>query len=316
MTFSQQGRTEEAVETMERAYRLAKDAGDVSVLLRVYNNFPTILSTFGSDHRRALDVLREGIELARRAGGIGYLAWFLGTLSDITTDLGDLEEAERAARESLALAEEVGDEPLRGIRLNQLAWIVFQRGSVGEAAELQQRSVAILDVNPEPQGEVFLFVTDGAIALAQGRQADALGHLRRGVEMARGFTPDFVPLMFYELVRLLLRTGDRAAADGYRDLSSPGRSPATHAFAVAIDGLLEEDAARAADLLAEAAAAFERMGMRIAQGRVLIDLGEALARGGRDPRLPLEQARDLLEACDARIYLPDVERLLAAAPHA
>jgi class 3 adenylate cyclase len=40
------------------------------------------------------------------------------------------------------------------------------------------------------------------------------------------------------------------------------------------------------------------------------------ARGGRDPRSPLERARDLLEACDARIYLPEVERSLAAAPPA
>ena len=106
MTLSQQGRSEEAVETMETAYRLAKDAGDVSVLLRVYNNFPSILSAFGSDHRRALDVLHEGIDLAERTGANGYLAWFFGTMSEITMDLGDLEEAERVERRSLALAEE------------------------------------------------------------------------------------------------------------------------------------------------------------------------------------------------------------------
>ncbi len=139
MTLSQQGRSEEAVETMEEAYRLAKDAGDVSVLLRVYNNFSSIVSTFGSDHRRALDVLHEGIELAERSGADGYLAWFLGTLSDITTELGDLEEAERIERESVALAEEVGDEPLRGIQLNGLAWIP----SPSEAGWTRRRSFSV-----------------------------------------------------------------------------------------------------------------------------------------------------------------------------
>ena len=312
MTLSQQGRSKEAVETIEEAYRLAKESGDQSVLLRVYNNHPSIVSTFGSDHRRALDVLREGIELAERAGAVGNLAWLIGTLSDITRDLGDLEETERTEREAIALAEEAEDEPLRGIRLNGLAWVVFLRGRLDEAEELQHESHAILQGNPEPQAEVYAFETEGAIALARGREAEALEHLRRGVEMARGFTLDQAPQLFYELVRLLLRTGDRAAADGYRDLSSPGRPPAANAFAVAIEGLLEEDPRRAAGLLRDAAGAFERLGMRIAQARVLVDLGEALVRAGEDPRPPLEQARGLLVACDARIYLPEVDALLAS----
>ena len=44
---------------------------------------------------------------------------------------------------------------------------------------------------------------------------------------------------------------------------------------------------------------------------MLIDLGEALTRAGEDPTSALERARDLLTACDARIYLPEVEALLA-----
>ncbi len=311
MTLSQQGRSEEAVETIEEAYVLAKDAGVVTVLLRVYNNLPSIVSTFASDHRRALDVLREGIELAQRVGAVGYLAWFMGTLSDITTELGDLAATEGIGNESISLAEQAGDEPLRGNRLNQLAWVVFQRGRVDEAVELLHRSVTIMEANPEPQVEVFVFETEGSIAMAQGREADAIEHLQRGVEMAREFTPDFVPLLFYELVRLLLRTGDRAAAGGYRDLSTPGRAPAANAFGTAIEGLLEEDAVRATERLRDAAGTFERLGMRIAQARVLIDLGEALDRSGGDPRSALEQARDLLVACDARIYLPEVDAMLA-----
>ena len=69
--------------------------GDVTVLLRVYNNYPSIVSGFGSDFRRAIDVLREGIELAERAGAVGNLAWLLGTMGDITAELGDLQETER-----------------------------------------------------------------------------------------------------------------------------------------------------------------------------------------------------------------------------
>ncbi len=311
MTLSQQGRTEEAMVTIEEAYRLAKQVGDVTVLLRVYNNYPSIVSGFGSDHRRAIEVLREGIELAERTGAVGNLAWLMGTLSDSTVELGDLAETERTERRALALAEEAGDEPLRGIRMNGLAWCLFQRGRVDEAEELQRRAVEILGTNREPQADVYVFVTEGAIALARGRVEEALEHLRRGVELSRGYTVDQAPLLFYELVRLLLRTGDRTEAEGYRDLSGSGRAPATNAYAHAIEGLLEADPVRAIDRLRAAAEGFERLGLRVMQARVLADLGEALARTGQDPRPALEQARDLLVACDAVIYLPEVEALLA-----
>ena len=313
MTLSQQGRTDEAVETIEEAYRLAKQVGDVTVLLRVYNNYPSIVSGFGSDHRRAIEVLREGIELAERAGAVGNLAWLLGTLSDSTVELGDLEETERTERRALALAEESGDKPLRGIRMNGLAWVLFQRGRVDEAEELQRRAVEILGTNREPQADVYVFETEGAIALERGRVEEALEHFKEGVELSRGYTVDQAPLLFYELVRLLLRTGDRTEAEGYRDLSESGRAPATKAYADAIEGLLEADPERASDRLRAATGEFERLGLRVMQARVLTDLGEALARAGQDPRPALEQARDLLVACDARIYLPEVDALLANA---
>lgn len=51
--------------------------------------------------------------------------------------------------------------------------------------------------------------------------------------------------------------------------------------------------------------------MRIAQARVLIDLGHALERIGQDPRVEFERARDLLVACDAQFYLPEAETALA-----
>ena len=108
--------------------------------------------------------------------------------------------------------------------------------------------------------------------------------------------------------------GDRTEAEGYpRNLSGGGRAPATKAYARAIEGLLEADPERAIDRLRAAADEFERLGLRIMQARVLADLGEALARAGQDPRPALEQARDLLVACDARqIHLPEVEALLAS----
>ena len=129
--------------------------------------------------------------------------------------------------------------------------------------------------------------------------------------MSRGYTLDQAPLLFYELVRLLIRTGDRAGAEGYRDLSAGGRAPATKAYAHAIEGLLDVDRDHAVELLRSATGAFERLGLRIMEARALTDLGEALVRAGRDPRPALGQARELLVACDAQIYLPQVDALLA-----
>ena len=126
---------------MELGFRLAKELGDFSSLMRGYNNLTAVLADQASDYQRAELIVREGLELAQRAGARSHVSWLMGSLGDGAFRLGRLEEAEALQREALELALEVGDEPLRGMRLSVLAGVVLFRGRPEEAELLQRESI-------------------------------------------------------------------------------------------------------------------------------------------------------------------------------
>jgi class 3 adenylate cyclase/tetratricopeptide (TPR) repeat protein len=306
-------RTGESVRLMDEAFRLAKEVGDNQNLLRAYNNLASsMLATSGP--AAAAEMLAEGLELALRSGNVANGGWIAGSLADGEEQLGRLESAEEHQRLAVTLAQRVGDEPLTGQRLISLAIDVILRGRMGEALELRERAVPILDANPEPQGFHFVPFFDGYVGIARrDRQAAADAFAQAG-EHLRAFNVDAAPEVFGECARAFLLRGDRERAETYRDLDASTDSILTMAHARNVRGLLESDPARAEDLLRDAVAEFERLEMRVSAARAMIDLGRAMARGDDDPRETLERARDILTECDARLFLYEVDEVLAELP--
>jgi tetratricopeptide (TPR) repeat protein len=306
------GRTEEGLVMIEEAYRLAKEVGESGNLLRIYNNLPSTLGDYASDYRRASEFAREGLELARKAGSIGNTGWILGTLGDLTDVLGDLPAAEDMQREAIEVATAAGDEPLLGMRRQALAWTLTQRGRLDEAEESFQLAVDMMREIPEVQYELWACSTKSVLAELRGRDEEAIQELRRGVDLARAYNVDQVPLIFLELVRMLVRAGDREAAGKYTDLTDRARAPFARACAVAVEGLLAESPVESIRLLQDAAEKVDALGVRVELARVLLDQGRAMRRAGENPRAMFERARDLLIECDARLFLPEAEAELAS----
>ncbi|HEU4354041.1 MAG TPA: tetratricopeptide repeat protein [Actinomycetota bacterium] len=304
----QTGRTEEAIVAGEEAYRLAKEVGDFSALMRAYNNLPSVLLDAASDFRRGEEILHEGLEIAQRAGSLSHQGWLTGSLGDTNFRLGRLQEAEALQREAVELAVQVGDEPLRGMRMTALAAIVLARGRIEEAEAIHRESIPVLDANPEPQSQVFIPQVEGLLALARADDRGAAASFAELVEQLRGYNVEAVPEGFTDLVRVLVRIGRTEEAGSYRDLSDRGRSPAARANALLVEGLLSADPVESRRLLEEGATALEEIGLRIDAARAMIDLGRAMARAGEDPRPVLERARAILLQCDARAFLPEVDR--------
>jgi tetratricopeptide (TPR) repeat protein len=305
--LASEGRSVEAIDRMEEAFRLAKEVGDFSNLMRCYNNLPSIVADLGSDHRRADKVLREGLELAQRAGSLTHMGWLAGSVGDIGFRLGNLEESEALQREALELAKAVGDEPLRGMRLIALASAVLFRGRLEEAEAIFRESVPILNENPEPQSQIFIPQFEGHLALARGENDAAAVSFEAMIEQLRVFNVEVAPDVFPDLVRALHRAGRGPEGRDYHDLSEHGRSPAATANAVLVEGMLAEDPAEARRLLAEGTAALADLGLRIEAARAMGDLARAMTRVGEDPRQVLDRARNILLACDARAFLFEVE---------
>ena len=115
--------------------------------------------------------------------------------------------------------------------------------------------------------------------------------------------------MFPECVRALLLVGQRERAQAYR--LGPSESVQARAHAGHIEGLLEMDVHRAIDLLRQAVAELEALEMRMHAARAMVDLGRAMTRVGEDARPVLERAREILLECDARLFLAEVDDVLA-----
>ncbi len=311
--IAQTGRSAEALESIEESYRLAKEVGEFSNLMRCCNNLPSTLADLASDYPRAETVLREGLEFAQRARAASHEGWLVGTIGDVVFRLGRLEEAEANQRRALELAEEIGDEPLKGMRLTALAAVLLFRGKVEEADAAHRESIPILNANPEPQSQLFIPMMEGYFALAREANDEAADRFAATIDLLRGFNVESTPEAFADEVRALMRAGRVEEAEGYRDLSEHGHSPAARANAALIEGLLSRDPVEARRLIGEATAQLEELGILIDAARAMLDLGRAMERIGEDPKATFERARELLLACDALLWLPEAEAALRAA---
>jgi class 3 adenylate cyclase/tetratricopeptide (TPR) repeat protein len=311
VNLAQTGHSEEALATLEEAFPLAKESGDPINLQRMYNNFSSILADFGSNYPRAREIGLEGLEMARKGGGTGWIGWIQGTLSEVSFALGELDEAEKMTRDSLENALASGDLPLAGQRYAILGWELLLLGRLTEAQGAMDRSDEILRDKLEPQGEIPRAGIAGVLALAHGREEEAVEHLRRGVEIASQYNVDQDPQVELELIRLLVRRGERAEADRARAILDRGRAPFARACVEVANGLLAEDPDEALRCLRDATDRFEALGTRIDLARGLLDLGRAERHAGTDPSPSFMRARELLIACDAQLYVAEADASLA-----
>jgi class 3 adenylate cyclase/tetratricopeptide (TPR) repeat protein len=306
------GHTKEAIETLELAFQLAKEVDDPINLQRIYNNLTSTLADFASDYERAREIGSEGLEMARKGGGTGWLAWIEGTLGEISLNLGELDDAERTTRRSLENAIAAGDEPLTGMRYAILGAVLLLRGRLEEAEAATGRSRQILKDNPEPQGEIPLAWVAGELAMARGRDEEALLHLRRAVEIASRYNVDQDPQVEVALVRLSIRRGERAEAEYGRDVLMRGTAPFALACIEVVHGLLADEPDEAVRRLRDATDRMEALGTRIDLALALLDLGRAERRVGADSRPTFTRAREVLVACDAQLYIRAVDAELEA----
>jgi class 3 adenylate cyclase len=298
----------EPQEMMEKAFVLAKEAGDSQNLIRAYNNLASSRSNTHGPKATA-EVLAEGLELALKSGTYGNAGWVAGSLGDMYQLLGRLEDAEQAQRQSLELARRVGDEPLIGQRLAALAIVLAERGRQEDATSVRDESGPYLTANRESQDSHFMPYLDGLLAVGRGDLAAATGPFVEAVDRLRSYRAEAMPEAFIECVRALLRTGARDRAATYRDLDSSSGSITANAFAANIRGLLAADDAAAARELRDAVDQFDGLEMRAYQARAMVDLAQVERRMGEDSTELLDRARAQLLECDSRLFLVDVDEV-------
>ena len=310
LCLRQLGNGHEGELLMEEAFRLAKEAGDTANLMRAHNNL-AITRFELQGPQAAIEVVREGLDLALRSGTIGAAAYIAATFAYMEQLLGRLSDAEERGRFAVSLGQRAGDEQIIGEALITLATSVLMRGRLDDAVALRDEAATVMAAsqNPQAAGTVPLF--DGYLALGRIDRGSAAERFAEAASEVRAYDLGSYPEIFPDCARVFMLLGDRDTAATYRDLEALTESVQSAVFAGNISGLLEPDPARAVELLTDAVAEYERLGMRIYAARAMVDLGRALVRAGQDPHDVLERARDILTACDARLFLFEVDEVTA-----
>lgn len=310
-----QGREEEGMPLVEASYEAAQRSSNLNLKLRSATNWGSVLASYGSDFRRSADILRVALEESRRAGSHGNSAWQANNLAYMLRRLGHLDEAAEQEQIALHSAEAIDMPLLRGWSLAGLAEITLWKGDVAEASRLWDSSGRRFE-DEEPQSIPELGRLLVELTRAEGRLDEAAEVARRALEFMGGIGKTTEPNEFaLEAIRVLVEAGCREEATEVRSLMKTDFDPprAADAFRMVADGLLATESADAIGHLRMAVEVFDRLGLRIAQIRGLIDLADALIETGEDPTEVLEEARSIAASCGAGLYLDQIEQRERAA---
>ena len=253
--------------------------------------------------------MREGLELARRAGHRQQVAWMESNLADYLVDMGRLEEAEPLSRTGLDEARRIG-EPRR-IAPRRCRRCPTSRSCVGDSWRRSTRSTSSASSPnrslrglrgglgaPTERATRAGTWTSGQTQPASSsrarvgrRAAPRSGAL--SISSRRRRAPSFVSDGF-----------GRRAKHGYSSPGFPRGAFRPPPFWSWVDALLEPDPRRARAQLGDAVSTFERLERRVELGRCFADVARVDRLLGM--LAPALDARQVLHACGASLFLADV----------
>ena len=137
------------------------------------------------DLAEAIRLQRESLAISREIGNRQHVSTALNNLGDIAKTVGDLAEAERLFQESLIIAREIGDRLNEANSLGNLGMIAQKRGALAEAEQLQGKSLTIQREIGNRQGEAVSLLRLGNIADTRGDLAEAERLQRESLAISR-----------------------------------------------------------------------------------------------------------------------------------
>jgi predicted ATPase len=206
--LSNTGAVEEAAAMLQRAMAESVSAGRTRIELEAGVSLGRVEAA--RDLRRAEQLLEE---MRARAGEAGERLWEAraqAALAAIWADASRPEDAEPAARQAMAMLEELG-QPRPARLLSLLASCLGQLGDLEGCLALAQEALSLS--GRDLALEALLHNNLGNVASRQGRRKDAAGHFRTSIRLSRrmgGEGHALVPL--YNLGLALSDQGELAQA--------------------------------------------------------------------------------------------------------
>jgi DNA-binding NarL/FixJ family response regulator len=282
------------------------DRGLAAVVGRSHVNLPSTLEGVGRSEE-AVDILREGLRLTGRMGLTESEGWIWGNLAESLLSLGRWDEAAEAAVNAQRHGRTAAP---YGSGANSLAFLALARGRVPEAARhLAEARASYGPHDPMPQHDLPISCLTIAVAVAEGRLADARAELARTLES--GFPPGTQRYAWPLLLEAATAEADARALPAARDgreevldqLFGTVKRLTTHApLWLAHEQWVRAELHRATgrstpDTWFQVVASFEPLNRPYGLARVRYRLAESLlADGGEDDRARATELLRLVHA--------------------
>lgn len=217
--LSQLGRAARALGRFSKARDWLEQAVDSSdrgvpgwLRRRALTSLATLHAQTG-DPARALPMFEEALATERELGKSAQVAIYQYSYALVLTDVGRLTVAERMLVEALDINREIGDEVAEAYFEQARADLDIRRGQWQEAADRLDRSYAAHAKYGSRDGLAETLRSQGDLAAAQRRWADAVPMWRQALDIWRRLgTPLEMVRTLARLERAHRATGDEAAA--------------------------------------------------------------------------------------------------------
>lgn len=211
-----EGRLDEAVEALERAYALAVSVGHDAVATDAAGILSAVVGAALTEPERGLQWGIAARAHARRPSAPrGAEAFALANIAMVHQQRGALTQARDGFEQALAgLQEAFGPDDVQlAFTINGLALTLLSLGEVDEAIELHQRALALRRANLGPRHpHVAMSLNNLAIALHRtGRVVEAIDHFQQALEIKEEHFGSNSPEILSSLINvgnLRSRTGD------------------------------------------------------------------------------------------------------------
>ncbi|HWQ33060.1 MAG TPA: sigma 54-interacting transcriptional regulator [Blastocatellia bacterium] len=277
MLLQEQGQ-ERVVELLQRAAHYFERSRNKRLLAAAYTNLGYNLLHLG-ETARARQALEAAIRLAREIGERVAQGNSLETLGELAMLCGQFEEAERLAREGIAVLQEVSGRWVESQAYLTLGRCYLLQNRCAEAAEAFTHSLSVADKTDDQRGQVAARLWLIETQLEAGETAAA----RERLTEVSGAVEKLANTLLIGHLREL--SGRLAAAEGQYS--------------------------EAAGLLGQAVSIFEMVSNSYRTGTACYHLGLALARAGETAkaRAELEKAQNIFTRLEA---VPMLERTSTA----
>jgi len=180
------GNYQEAKQVLEEALQIARELDDIENMTWALSLIGALLTLQGK-YSNAQPYLDEGLGYALEMGNEGQLAfaWCLCFLGDFSLNRGEIDKAESAYEESVAILRVLENQSMLGFTVRRLGILALRRGDIESAKWLFEESLQLNQAVNHTQGIAHCIAALAGAAAKQGelvRAARLMGATEAVVE--------------------------------------------------------------------------------------------------------------------------------------